>query len=320
MTQFRARIDGMPRDEVETVQTLARNPEARVSFSSPEQIRIFDAAADLVDVRYAKDLPVEPDGEGGRIKQRVLERRASILQPSAELVIRPPLDKRPDQGHGSQRIETDGGWSSARGAMLSLGFRLGLHALDDPPAGYPELSQIEFFPLSLRAYSRGGSVELESAELVDVVSLHAVSAFDQSLSWKVRAGARRLRDGGCDGCLAGAFEMGSGFTLAMAEERFALFALGDVAIQASPSLRGLERAPALRAGVGPSGGARLRLSDRTVWIASAQWLYFPAALVRSGWSLSSTLRWEARPGLCLGLDWRRQIGATEAALQLLFYY
>ena len=48
-----------------------------------------------------------------------------------------------------------------------------------------------------------------------------------------------VRDGGCDGCLAGAFEMGSGFTLAMAEERFALFALGDVAIQASPSLRGL---------------------------------------------------------------------------------
>jgi hypothetical protein len=85
-------------------------------------------------------------------------------------------------------------------------------------------------------------------------------------------------------------------------------------------LRGIERAAALRAGIGPSGGARLRLGERAVWIASAQWRYFPAALVTSGWSIESTLRWEARPGVCVGLDWRRQIGATEAALLVLFYY
>jgi hypothetical protein len=316
-TQFRARTAGMTPDQLARVQVLSADPEAPVPA---EGIRILDAAADLIDVRYAKELPFEPEGKGAKIKQRVLERRAAILQPSPELSIAPPLERRPDAGHGSMRWDFASGWSSARGAMLSLGYRLGLHDLDDPPAGYPELAQIEFLPLSLRAYPRDGAIELESAELVDVVSLHAVSAFDQSLSWKVRAGARRLRDGGCDGCLAGAFELGSGFTLAMAEERFALFALGDLAVQASPSLRGLARAPALRAGVGPSGGARLRVSDRAVWIASAQWLYFPAALVRSGWSISSTLRWEARPGLCVGVDWRRQIGATEAAVQLLFYY
>jgi hypothetical protein len=317
-TQFRARIEGMPRDQVDAVQSLAGDPETRVGFPAAVQIRVFDAAADLVDVRYAKDLPMHPDGEGGRIKQRVLERRASILEPSAELRIPPPLDKRPDVGHGSQRIETAAGWSSSRGGMLALGYRLGLHDLDDPPAGYPELSQIEFLPLSVRVYQ--SAVELESFDAVNVVSLHAVSSFDQSLSWKVRAGAHRLRDGGCDGCLAGSFELGTGVTFALAEERFALFALGDVAVQAAPSLRGIERAPALRAGIGPSGGARLRLGDRAVWIASAQWLYFPAALVTSGWSIESNLRWEARPGLCLGLEWKRQIGATEAALQLLFYY
>jgi hypothetical protein len=320
MTQFRARIAGMPGDQLDAVQALASDPQAPVQFPPAEQIRVFDAAADLIDVRYAKDLPITPEGKGGQIKQAVLERRARILQPSPELPVRPPLDKRPDAGHGSMRSLVSAGWSSARGPMLSLGYRLGLHDLDDPPAGYPELAQIEFFPVELRAYPRGGAVELESIDLVNVVSLHAVSSFDQSLSWKVRLGAHRLRDGACDGCLAGTFELGSGFTVALAQERFALFALGDLAVDASPSLRGLEKAPALRAGIGPSGGARLRLGDRAVWIASARWLYFPAALVRTGWSLQSSVRWEARPNFCIGLDWKREIGATEAALQILIYF
>jgi hypothetical protein len=308
----------MPREEIDAVQALAGDPEARVSFALAEQVRIFDAAADLIDMRYAKELPVHPDGAGGRIKQRVLERRAAIQQPSPELLIRPPVEKRPDAGHGSARVDAATGWSSARGGMLSLGYRLGLHDLGDPPSGYPELSQIEFFPASLRVY-RGG-VELESIDLVNVVSLHAVSAFDQSLSWKVRAGAHRLRDGGCDGCLAGSFELGTGATFALAQERLALFAMADVAVHAAPSLRGIDGAPALRGGIGPSGGARLRLGDRAVWLASARWLYFPAAQVRTGWSIESSLRWEARPGLSLGVGWKRQIGATEAAVQVLFYY
>jgi len=318
MTQFLARIDGMPRAELNLVQELSANPETDVPPGA--QIRLLDAAADLIDVRYAKELPIEPEGKGAKIKQRVLERRAEILEPSPPLDIPPPLERRPDLGHGSTRVSTAALASSERGPVVAFRYRMGLHDLADPPAGYPELSQIEFLPTELRIYPRDRSLELESVELVDVISLHPVSRFDQALSWRVRAGSHRLRDGGCDGCLAGSAAIGSGFTVATTHEAVAVFAFADAQVDTSPSLAGIERARAVRAGVGPSGGVRIRRGGRAVLLAAAEWRWFPAAVVRTAWSIESSLRIEANRWLAIGLAARKEVTASEAGLQVFVYY
>jgi len=320
MTQLRARIAGMPGDQVHAVEQLARDAETPLlPFSPEQQIRIFDAAADLVDVRYAKELVAKPDGEGGKLKQRILERRALIRIPSPELQIPPPLDKRPDVGHGSGRVDASGGASSDGGGFAAVGFRLALHDLADPPDGYPELSQIQFFPSQLRFLPRGHSLRVERLDFLDAISLHAMSALDKSLSWRVRVGAERLRAGGCD-CLVGGFELGSGFTLATASDRLALFALGNFRADSGPSLQGLHALPALRAGAGPTGGVRLRLGDEAVFLTDASWTYFPAAISRTSWSVQSSLRIFGLHSFSLGLEGRLQPNAQEASLTLYAYY
>jgi hypothetical protein len=203
---------------------------------------------------------------------------------------------------------------------VGAAWRLALHDLSDPPRGYPELAQIEFLPTQLRFYPRTQSVELESADFVNAISLHPVTAFDHRLSWRVRAGAHRLRDGGCDGCLVGSLEVGSGFTATSFSERLTFFALGDVAVEVARGLRGLRAAPALRAGIGPWGGARIRLAETFVWVAAASWRWLPFTVSATTWQVESSLRWSPRPGVSIGLEGRKFVASGEAAAQLYFYF
>jgi hypothetical protein len=320
MTQLRARVAGMTRAQIRAVESLAANPETPLTaFDPPEQIRVYDAAADLIDVRYAKELIAQPDGHGGKLKQRVLERRAALLLPSPELIIPPPVDKRPDLGHGSGRADLAGGASSDGGGYAALGWRLALHDLGDPPLGYPELSEIQFFPAQLRYYPRDGSLQIERLDFVDALSLHAMSALDTSLSWRARLGSWRLRDGSCE-CLAGSAEVGTGATIALLEDRLAFFALGNFQLDAAPSLQGLHALHQLRAGLGAMGGVRLRVYDDLVFLTEAQWTYFPAAISRTSWSVQPALRFGVAKSFAVALNGRFQPDATEASLQLFAYY
>ena len=143
----------------------------------------------------------------------------------------PPLDHSPDSGHDPMRFGISQGWSSQDGALTALHHRIALHDLADPPRGYPELSQIEFLDTHVRAYPRGHAVELEDFSLVRVVSLSAQSRFDRALSWQVRAGSTRPRDGGCFGCFTWVASMGAGAAgsfLADAIVDPAQFAGGDI--------------------------------------------------------------------------------------------
>jgi len=317
-TQFRARVEGMDRAARNAVEALADNPDAPLPEAG--RVRILDAAADLIDVRYAKELPFQPDGKGGTIKRRVLERRADIHQPSPELVVPPPLDRRPDFTHGSSRAFAAWGGSDAAGPMVSIGYRFALHDLVDAPAGYPELSQIEFLTPELRYYARSKSLQLESFDLVNVLSLQPATAFDPALSWLVRAGLRRLRDGACNACLAGAAQLGSGFTLATAGEALALFAFGVAEVDTAPSLAGIAGAPAVRGGVGPLGGLRLRLGGSLVAMGEADWLWFPYAIEHTSWSVSTSLRLSPSQSWSVGVTGRREPAASEGLLQLFGYF
>jgi hypothetical protein len=78
-TQFEARIAPLSFSQRELVARLAQDPDAPLPDELPKAsaIGVLDAAMDLIDVRFAKEILKEREGEGSRRKQRLLERRAS---------------------------------------------------------------------------------------------------------------------------------------------------------------------------------------------------------------------------------------------------
>lgn len=318
-TQFKARVADMPRDQRALVEALARDADTPlpVGLSEEQRIHVLDAGADLVDVRYAKELPFDPSGEGAHIKQRVLERRAALQRPSEPLRIDPPKYL-PHDTHESARLSSGALWSKADGGAATFGAYVALHGLDDPLGGYPDLAQIEFFPLELRVLGRGATVQLERLDFIDALSLHAMTSFDHGISWKVRAGAERIRDAGCTSCLAGVLTVGSG--AAVEAGPAVAFATGDVSLQLSDALRGFAFARALRAGLGPSGGVRVRLGERFTAMVTGHVYWLPQAAGPWTWSAESELRLIVSSSLSLGISGRQLPDSAEIGLGLFFFH
>jgi hypothetical protein len=250
-----------------------------------------------------------------KVKQDLLERRAAVPVQSAELPMLAPASQ-PDRGHGSMRAGVGGGGSTETGGFATFDFRLALHDLLDPAAGYPELAKLEFLPMRFRYNARARTLWLESAWIADVASVAPMDRFDQPLSWKMRAGAMTLRDAGCNGCLAGAFETGGGASIAFFDERLAFMATGDASVVATPHLQDRP----VRLGVGPTGAMRARLGERIVFVGSAGWQYLPATTPRTLFKLEASLRIALPGGLALSAEFSRIPTATEIAAGTFLYF
>ncbi|MCA1827830.1 MAG: DUF4105 domain-containing protein [Myxococcales bacterium] len=313
-SQFRRRAAELSGPELAQVAKLADEPW----LTPVQRARVLDAELDLVDLRYGRGLLLGTDAPAMKLKQDLLERRSAVPVQSEELKPLPPLSQ-PDRGHGSMRVGLGGGGSTDTGEFAIFDFRLALHDLLDPVAGYPELAKLEFLPMRFRYNVRAQTLWLESAWLADVASVAPMDRFDQPLTWKMRAGALTLRDAGCNGCLAGAFETGGGASIAFFDDKLALLATGDATIVATPHLQGPSGWPA-RLGIGPSGAVRARLGDRLVMLGSAQWQYLPGAQPRSLFKLDASLRVALHGDLALSAELCRIPFATELTLGVFKYF
>ena len=328
-TIFSQRTEKMSGAEKDAVEALAENPDAPLSdaIQGKARIAVIDAAADLVDIRYAKDLlHSTANSEGERVKQRLLARRSEIAIASDEPDIVPPWRKMPHVGHDSQRVMLGPGYSSQGASSQDGGsgfgqleYRLALHDLGDPTPGYPELSQIEFLPTRVRFYPKGHALELESFSIVRVVSLSPQTQFQRSMSWKVRAGITRLRDRGCFDCAAPDAEIGVGIAFPFAKEALTFYFTADTYLAAHRDLHGIKES-VLRAGIGPFGGARVRFGEDLVWVTTGRWLYLPLQKPFSTWSADTTLRWQYAYNFALGVELRAQPLAFDGQVVSAIYF
>jgi hypothetical protein len=234
-------------------------------------------------------------------------------------VVAPPGEAAPEVGHGSFRVTAGAGLSSTDGGLAVLDLRLALHDLGDPPAGFPPLSQLEFLPMRLRLAPRESRAELDEAWLVRILSLNDVTRFDLRPSWRVKAGAATVRDGGCDRCLAAQAELGAGFTKAALLGALDLYAGLDAAVEWSPRLAGLAGSE-VRAGIGPGGLVRLRAGRVASLVADARWRYLPDAEQDRTWDLRAALRVHLAPGISLSLEARRTPAQDEGIVAALGYF
>ncbi len=306
-TTVHSRLAEFDDEQVGLVGKLLRDPKADlpVEINKDQEAALLDATLDIADTKYSAELvkkEADRDFEAKETKQALLERRAGLLVRSEPFRLVPEAGQQPHVGHGTRRLLLGSGYGPERGASHELGFRLALHALSDPPPGYPESAEIEFMALRARYFVERSLPWLEELSLVRVTSISPWSRFEWPLAWTVRFGWDRLYDSGCDGCLATTGEVGGGMSLSAFSDGliFYLMTLTDVAALA-PIAGGIADLP-LRAGIGPSGGLRLRFSDDLVLLTQGKFMFRPFQNPMRTWQASGQLRYQYTPGAVFGVD------------------
>jgi len=314
-TQFQVRAATLSSAELDAVGAFAADPAASTRLAAVSEARALDAALDLVDFRHGRELIDGVVTPAAVLKQRLMERRSALGVQSDELVVRTPRDQEPHLGHGSLRTGVGGGSSTRQGALAVYDFRLALHDLADPPAGYPDLAELEFLPVRVRYEARGNAVSIEEAQLARIVSLTDFGSFDHHVAWRARLGAVTVRDAGCRGCLAGAGAVGGGLAKVFAGGSLTTFAMVDTELAGAPRMDGIDGA-GVRVAVGPSAGLRLRAGDHVAMLAEAGWRWLPGATTRTtfdarlrarvhlgGWSLwAEASRWPIETQILAGVS------------------
>jgi Domain of unknown function (DUF4105) len=318
-TELAARTAGFDGAELDAVEELAAggDPPRLEATSMDERARLIDAALDLVDVRHGRDLLTGADPAADALRQRLLERRSAIGVASPPLVIPPPPAGGPERGHGSMRFGVGASSSRQEGSSLLLDWRMALHDLADPPPGFSPRTQIEFFKLLLSLADRRGALRLEEASLVEVTSLNSIDRFEKRVSWKVRAGATRVVDAGCDRCLAGLLTVGGGPGLVSSNGLFSAALTADAELLASPDLSGLSGS-GFRPGLGPGVLLRLLGGERTSLQATGTWRWLPHASPETTYELGAEARLHLGP-VSLAARWRKAPRTDEVGLLLLLY-
>jgi hypothetical protein len=320
-TQFQARLAGLSNSQQTLLDRIVEDPGAPIppQINARQAAETLDAALDYVDLRYARELVHGTDAAALQLKQHLLERRSEILIPSEKLQIEVPLDRQPHVGHGTKRVGAGGGYSTRLGPYGEIDFRLGIHDLADSYPAYPELSQIEFFPARLRYNTDQKSVWIEDFSIVRVISLSSVDRFQVKPSWQVRLGITTVRDGGCDSCAAGVFEIDGGLSKSFFGPTVTGFAMAGVELLGSPPLRGRFDLP-LRLGVGPLGGLRFRVGEHFNSVLSGTFKYLFEGEVRSTYSASWVSRVHLSKEISLSLELKKLPQAWEGVFAPLFYF
>ena len=318
-TQLAARTAGLSGGDLDAVQQLAEGDDSAGLGAMPtdERVRVVDAALDLVDVRHGRDIVTGSDPRADRLRQHLLETRSAIGVPSPPLNIPPPPAGGPERGHGSLRLGLGGGASREEGALFLAEGRMALHDLADPPAGFSPRTQLEFFKVRLSAADRPGAVRLEEASLVEVTSLNPIDRFEQRVSWKMRVGATRVADAGCDRCVAGFLAVGGGPGMVSADGTFSAALTADAELLGAPDLHGLSGSP-VRPGIGPGLLLRLLAGDRGALVGTGTWRWLPSASPETTYELGLEARLHLGP-VSLAARGRAAPRAHDLGLLLLMY-
>jgi len=174
----------------------------------------------------------------------------------------PLRQQSPHRGHDSMRVVLGTGFTTQyNDGFFTLGYRMALHDLADPPAGQPGLSQIQFMDVRVRYEAERRRFTLNAATFAELMTLHPLDVGFRP-SWRVRAYGERFRDSGCDNedCFGHGLDASLGLSAATPGQLLTAFAMADAYVLFSGQFDGIGGS-FVRAGVGPFAGVRLDAED-----------------------------------------------------------
>ena len=148
-----------------------------------EKIKVCELAGEYLQYVYAKkELP-----ESTYVPRflKTLKARSALGLADDEEASRIPAPVRPDEGHHSNRLSLGFGVDEDR-TFEEIRLRPAYHTLLDNEPGYKPGSQIVFTDFVMRYYSQDRKLELESVDLIDIVSIAPRDDFFKHRSWKFR--------------------------------------------------------------------------------------------------------------------------------------
>ena len=194
-TRIKVLMGLMDRKSQNTALSIAKGksePGAALEADMPEEarVRILDLAAEHIQYRYSKE--EIPKGEYSEIFLKTLRARSGLGTPRAASSDIPVLVE-PTQGHKSNKVSVAYGVTDLDEEHLFLEFRYRptYHDLLDPDEGYIEGAQIEFMDTVLRYYPHPVRFQIQSLELLNILSIAPRDAFFKPISWKVNTGLTR---------------------------------------------------------------------------------------------------------------------------------
>jgi hypothetical protein len=231
-----------------------------------------------------------------------------------------PADKAPQRAHGSLRLTLGSGITSQYGGNFgTLGARLALHDLADPPDGESELSQLQFLDTRLRYDLGQRTLTLDRLTFAELLALNPLTRHEHALSWRVRAFGVRLHDRGCPDCFAHGLELSLGATVATKDEHFAIFVLADVHVAFSGRLDGID-GRFIRIGLGPVAGVRARLSSHAIAAVTTTWSYLPGARLNQSYDVRAALRGALAQDVAIGFEAAAQPLSVEGLFASYLYF
>ena len=292
-------------------------PEMKCVLGSVAGTAVFVAVLAEARAEPVAQPPTQRAEVTSEVEQERLERRAALLLAREDMNTPPPLRKMPHLAHDSVRLGLGHGYLQDRGVYHSLHLRLALHDLADATDGYPDSAAIEVLPTRFRYYVEEAKLSLEDVSVLRVMNLAPWTRYEKSISWTVRAGGTRVRDEACDGCLAGVAETGAGVSFDALDGALLGWLLGDFRLLA-PVEDGLF--DALRTGVGPAGGVRLRLGGAASLVSSGYLLYLPEQTPHMTWGASNSLRIHYLKDFALSFESNVQPDAWSAEAVSFIYF
>lgn len=246
--------------EIEPPEILAR------ASSENEKALMLDLAGEVLQYRHAKK-ELAQEAYVDRFMQTLNARSSLGEAGEAERpAIRTPA--RPDEGHHSSRASAGYG-ADEDGPIVEIRLRPAYHQLLDNDGGYKPGSQIVFGDLALRSRPEDGEIEIESVDLIDIVSIAPRSDIFRHTSWKIRTDL--FRRPVADGRDYLVYRLNPGFGLAYRIDPLGLvYAMIETDLQAGGALEG-----GYSAGAGASAGILRNLTRRWKAHLSARDVYLP---------------------------------------------
>jgi hypothetical protein len=271
---------------------------------------LFENAALVASVRYVPS-------RFSRLRS-AWQRRADAPQKAAPI----PWDKAPHRGHGTMRLLFGaGGVTQSNDTFATIGYRLALHDLVDPPNGEPELAQVQFLDARLRYGLTSQELTLDHLTFAELIALHPLSDWERRPSWRARAYGGRVRDARCpdEDCFAHGLNASFGGTLATLDESVAIFAMADAFVLFSGAFDGVGGS-FVSTGIGPHAGLRLRVGGSTLALVTGTWSYLPGQHLDSTYEINARVRSALSKNLAVGVQSRFVPAAIEAELHSYIYF